>query len=412
MSVRKRTSSRGSRQDEIEDGREKVFAMSATNSGELYVDVYKWPNGDMYQGQWCNELMHGRGAFTWANGDKYVGDWERGKMHGRGKKFQLESGVLEEGTYIENSLVGPVKRTMQASGDTFVGLSTGFGEYIWMSDQYKYCGMWKNDTMHGAGHWFPIEQLSSLHSSSVLTDSLMTELSANQVADRSFGSEPRWIRSHKGMYCMGVREGYGLAELLDGSEYQGNWSNDLFNGPGHLQYSSLDADGNPMQAEIREPTLHTNLVDAFTELRRCNHVILAYEGNFVDGHLHGRGCLFQEVANLPLKVEGEVSGNERAYRMLLSIEANHQLSLLGGYLAFDADIISEILSERDQEGEAEGSGGTYWSVHKLASIYYGFCYHGAFNMGEASGAGVVTNKFLPHVRVFVERHDGRWFVIS
>ena len=38
----------------------------------------------MYEGEWLNDLKHGKGAMTFANGDTYDGEWEEGKYHGQG----------------------------------------------------------------------------------------------------------------------------------------------------------------------------------------------------------------------------------------------------------------------------------------------------------------------------------------
>ena len=43
------------------------------------------PNeGDKYEGDWKDGMLHGKGTYTWAVGHKYVGGWKNGKMHGKG----------------------------------------------------------------------------------------------------------------------------------------------------------------------------------------------------------------------------------------------------------------------------------------------------------------------------------------
>ena len=59
---------------DLEDTEDKAFEslmLARRDSGELYEDVVEYPNGDQYQGQLKNGLMHGRGKFAWANGDMY-----------------------------------------------------------------------------------------------------------------------------------------------------------------------------------------------------------------------------------------------------------------------------------------------------------------------------------------------------
>ncbi len=46
--------------------------------------MFKWANGDKYDGQWDRGLMDGQGTMIQANGDKYVGKWREGKRWGSG----------------------------------------------------------------------------------------------------------------------------------------------------------------------------------------------------------------------------------------------------------------------------------------------------------------------------------------
>jgi hypothetical protein len=71
--------------------------------------TFKWGMGNVYDGEWKNDKMHGKGTYTWSNGDVYKGEYENGKEHG--------SGVL---TF--------------ADGDV-------------------YDGKWKDGKEHGRGHW-------------------------------------------------------------------------------------------------------------------------------------------------------------------------------------------------------------------------------------------------------------------
>jgi len=66
-----------------------------------------WNNGDRYEGEYKNGIMHGKGKQTsyllydlliltlfndskgkkfWNNGDRYEGEYKNGIMHGKGKK--------------------------------------------------------------------------------------------------------------------------------------------------------------------------------------------------------------------------------------------------------------------------------------------------------------------------------------
>ena len=38
----------------------------------------------MYEGEWLNNKIHGKGKYAWADGRIYLGDWIENKMHGYG----------------------------------------------------------------------------------------------------------------------------------------------------------------------------------------------------------------------------------------------------------------------------------------------------------------------------------------
>ena len=40
---------------------------------------YKWPDGKVYEGGWINGLQHGRGFYTNSQGVKRYGVWQHGK---------------------------------------------------------------------------------------------------------------------------------------------------------------------------------------------------------------------------------------------------------------------------------------------------------------------------------------------
>ena len=46
-----------------------------------------YKNGDVYEGEWFNNLKHGKGQITYTNGDKQIGNWL--------------NGIFENGQYIK-----------------------------------------------------------------------------------------------------------------------------------------------------------------------------------------------------------------------------------------------------------------------------------------------------------------------
>ena len=91
-----------------------------------------WANGVVYEGNWENNLMHGYGKITWYNGDVYEGNFENGARHGYGK-FTWSDGSVYEGNWEK-------------------GAQHGYGKYSW-SDGHVYEGKWENNLMHGYGKY-------------------------------------------------------------------------------------------------------------------------------------------------------------------------------------------------------------------------------------------------------------------
>ena len=374
--------------------------------------VHRWPNGDIYNGFLSEGLMHGYGKLTWANGDVYEGNWIEGRMEGKGKKTKLETGVVEEGSYIDGVLDGPVKRVLLRSGDKFEGDDiNGFGEYIWAADYYKYIGMWFDGKMHGAGQLFPISP-ENFSADKAVCDKLRSTSSPQQISDRSYGGDPRWIKSYRGTFAKGEKCGYGVGVMFDGSEYSGEWDHDLFHGDGRIKYSHIGPNSFSC-VEIRHPCFFSPSIEieGLQELKRCSKINIIMRGNFVSGLVHGRGSISQNVAKMPFRAEGHLDGNKRGLQFLLSVAPDVQTNYLNGLLAFDAQTLIAKLQEEDDDDDPPGSGGVYWSVYQLASFFHGFAYEGTFEMNEASGPGLMFNLFDPTIQVSVARVSGRWKVI-
>ena len=59
-----------------------------------------WSDGRMYEGEWKNNLMHGRGKFTWPDGTCYSGEYLNDQKHGFGV-FTWETGKRYEGHWTD-----------------------------------------------------------------------------------------------------------------------------------------------------------------------------------------------------------------------------------------------------------------------------------------------------------------------
>ncbi|MDM8562056.1 hypothetical protein QUF54_01745 [Candidatus Marithioploca araucensis] len=81
--------------------------------------IFFWRNGDRYAGEYVNDLRHGKGLYKWANGDRYQGDFFKSKRHGRGT-LSWADGEIYEGDFVEGQRTG--KGIYIASGnDRYIG---------------------------------------------------------------------------------------------------------------------------------------------------------------------------------------------------------------------------------------------------------------------------------------------------
>eukprot|EP00984_Skeletonema_dohrnii_P023108 scaffold12201_cov75-Skeletonema_dohrnii-CCMP3373.AAC.1 len=139
--------------------------------------IYKWANGDIFDGQMVDGMMHGEGKMTYKDGSEYSGGWFKAKRHGKGtfkgKEGDVYSGQFKDGvahgkgiykwangeTYDGELLDGMAhgegrmtyKDGSQYVGEWLVGTRHGFGIYTSMWKFYQYKGGWSNDKRHGKG---------------------------------------------------------------------------------------------------------------------------------------------------------------------------------------------------------------------------------------------------------------------
>jgi len=117
-------------------------------------NIFLFPNGNKYIGDYKGELMHGKGEFIWTNGNKYNGEFKNGMRHGNGTLTYFDGGIYSGG-WKNGYRCGHGKQKF-GDGDFYDGeygndgRKTGNGTYIW-ANGYKYVGEWKNTNMHGKG---------------------------------------------------------------------------------------------------------------------------------------------------------------------------------------------------------------------------------------------------------------------
>lgn len=86
-----------------------------------------------YEGQWQDDIQHGKGRQTWSDGRVYEGQFQNGKFAGSGKMiWHTQKGLLiYEGEYKDD-------------------LKCGKGKFVW-ADGRTYDGEWLRGKRHGRG---------------------------------------------------------------------------------------------------------------------------------------------------------------------------------------------------------------------------------------------------------------------
>ena len=108
----------GAGQDEAETGIFLHRATGAVYKGETVVNSAgmpvrhgkgEWIDGEAkYEGEFRNDVMHGKGSYTYPSGASYSGDWADGKYSGHGT-YQWPDGSFYQGSFVANAIHGEGK---------------------------------------------------------------------------------------------------------------------------------------------------------------------------------------------------------------------------------------------------------------------------------------------------------------
>lgn len=71
-----------------------------------------FPNGQMYDGEWKDGIMHGKATEFYTDGTlKFEGEYKDGYRHGFGKSYNREGKLAYEGEWKKGEKAGGSKRT-------------------------------------------------------------------------------------------------------------------------------------------------------------------------------------------------------------------------------------------------------------------------------------------------------------
>ncbi|KAL7059439.1 hypothetical protein AAHC03_013314 [Spirometra sp. Aus1] len=236
---------------------------SSPRKKELYNRVeIGFANGNTYEGDLCNLMMHGSGRYTWTtlsafyvgvfqynqvtgsgilvwrNGSCYIGDLKRGCRDGYGIQYYISPSVLQKETEDQDS---PSKETLES---------------LYHS---KYAGYWKDGLKSGKGRMDYSRDNSSFY------DGNWLDGKPNGVGYRRYTGGS----IYEGQWVDGLRHGFGELKWPERCEcYSGEWRNGKQHGKGLYVWQI------PRTKDTQYPSRN------------------AYYGDWVAGKWEGEGVFF------------------------------------------------------------------------------------------------------------------------
>lgn len=203
------------------------------------ISVVNFPNGDRYEGEIANGLMHGWGIYIYRDGSRYDGQFRDGVKDGRGTLVTAGGGKYI-GDFAADVISGRGTYAYPG-GDRYVGefandMRNGSGTMLYAGGD-KYTGGFRNGLRHGHGILrFANGDMYRGES----RDGARTGKGAYYFTDgaRYFGDFVEGRRHGEGRYFYangeeyigafrdGLRHGVGVTVLLNGKRIKGLWEDD------------------------------------------------------------------------------------------------------------------------------------------------------------------------------------------
>eukprot|EP00744_Colponema_vietnamica_P017701 GILI01024903.1.p2 GENE.GILI01024903.1~~GILI01024903.1.p2 ORF type:complete len:459 (+),score=59.82 GILI01024903.1:36-1412(+) len=230
--------------------------------------TYLFSNEDLYEGDWKNSKMHGRGVMrNNSTGQIYEGEWFLGARNGQGTLHALNINTTYDGKWSDGKKHGKGELTEPEGvyrGDFRDGKIQGLGEYVYV-DGHVYRGEWKQELYHGTGTY--------LYPSGTKYDGVWR-------AGLEHGRGTKVSRNgdvYSGEWVSGRKHGTGTYSCVD-FHYDGHWQYDGIDGKGTCKF----ADGSTYTGMWRKGKFDG--IGSFVDAKGRT-----YQGNFANGKRDGEG---------------------------------------------------------------------------------------------------------------------------
>jgi len=267
--------------------------------------IWRSAAGDMFKGNFQNDLMHGDGEYKFADGRLYRGLWKEGHMCGHGVMEWLAGSDPElEGDVFtgqwEDDMANGYGKYVHRDGSTYQGEwskdeKSGKGFEIWV-DGSRYDGDFLHGAMHGSGIW---KSQTSEYRGEFRQDEY--EGWGRYIFSDGRLYAGQWRRGHMtgqgemdwpnaakyvGGYLQDRQHGDGTYTYPDGQVYSGQWKTGKQHGTGVLK----DAMGSNRPVRFKEgreiPPGRFGLGFARPQLLRSERPPPLSEGELSPSHVH------------------------------------------------------------------------------------------------------------------------------
>eukprot|EP00435_Cladocopium_sp_Y103_P060545 s25_g22.t1 len=256
-----------------------------------------WPSGEEYRGSLKKGVFHGKGTRTWPNGDRYAGSFKHGMQDGEGTFESAEEGWVYNGQWLQNRMNGRGKvkwpNGIEYDGEWKDGIREGKGKLTW-ADGSSYKGEFQHNCIEGKGKktlpdgsWFE----GQFHDSELEGRGTFHWPDGTEFEGLWHNSEivgPGCHRFPNGTMITGVFEnhgatGEGTKKWKNGCMYTGTLLNNSIHKYGVFQWS----DGRRYIGQFQDEMMHGEGMLCWSD----DFGVCRYKGTFEHNVFQGHGVL-------------------------------------------------------------------------------------------------------------------------